>query len=85
MAFTVTKNIEQQTVVAGVVVNTTTENVEIEYQIEGVYVNGFQGTAEYSRTISGVKSQDFTILNFEYSGSGDPIKQAEDYLKENLC
>lgn len=81
MAFTIVKNIDKQTVVAGVVVNTTTENIEIEYQIEGVLVNGLSGTAEYSKSVNGIKSSAIEIFNFTYSGSGDPFEQAEDELK----
>lgn len=84
MAFTVTKNIDQQTVVAGVVVSTTTENVEIEFQIEGVSVNGLSGTAEYSQSVKGIKSPSIEIFNFAYSGSGDPFEQAENELKRIL-
>jgi len=65
----------------GVTATSTTAEVTISYDVAGIIFNGVRVTATYTVTVGGVALTEPFRLEFAYSGSGNPLDQAETELQ----
>ena len=57
--------------------------INVSFDIDNIsYFNGSDVVANFRQTISGDKLDGLYSFQFAYSGSGNPIDQAEEKLKE---
>ena len=80
--FTIEKEVAVKQVTAdGIAVGTTTLKVSLTYTIERIELEGENGIAFYTVT-SGADTEGVrNYIPFTYSGSGDPLPEAEAALK----
>lgn len=83
--FTIEKEVAVNQVTAdGIAVGTTTLEVSLTYTIERIELEGVNGIAFYTIT-SGTDTEGVrNYIPFAYSGSGDPITEAEVALKSTV-
>ncbi|MEC5320212.1 hypothetical protein VSX61_14925 [Brenneria populi subsp. brevivirga] len=85
MSFVLNQKLDTTLTYAGVVsgVPAAAADVNVTYEIISVSVNSSSATAKYITSINGASS-DLLKFHFVYSGSGNPIDEAEEKLKEYL-
>jgi hypothetical protein len=79
--FTIEKEVAVKQVTAdGIAVGTAMLKVTLTYTIERIELEGANGIAFYTVT-SGADAEGVNYIPFTYSGSGDPLPEAEAALK----
>ena len=80
--FTIEKEVAVNQVTAdGIAVGTTTLEVSLTYIIERIELEGQNGIAFYTVTSGADTEGARNYIPFTYSGSGDPLSEAEVALK----
>ena len=80
--FTIEKEVAVNQVTAdGIAVGTTTLEVSLTYIIERIELEGANGIAFYTVTSDADAEGARNYIPFTYSGSGDPLSEAEVALK----
>ena len=80
--FTIEKEVAVKQVTAdGIAVGTTTLKVTLTYTIERIELEGANGIAFYTVTSDADAEGARNYIPFTYSGSGDPLSEAESALK----
>ncbi len=82
--FTIEKEVAVNQVTAdGIAVGTATLKVTLTYTIERIELEGANGIAFYTVTSDADAEGVRNYIPFTYSGSGDPLPEAEAALKES--
>ena len=88
MAFTISKTVpcvKSYPALLGAAVKGEEETLQVTYAVTSlVSLFGNQGVAEYSVTPEGFDHSGSGVLEFEYSGTGNPFEEAEAALKVTL-
>ncbi|HIC8403535.1 TPA: hypothetical protein ACW7PQ_006407 [Klebsiella michiganensis] len=80
--FTIEKEVAVNQVTAdGIAVGTATLKVTLTYTIERIELEGESGIAFYTVTSDADAEGVRNYIPFTYSGSGDPLSEAEEALK----
>ncbi|HDX8826358.1 TPA: hypothetical protein RQO33_000274 [Klebsiella michiganensis] len=83
--FTIEKEVAVKQVTAdGIAVGTTTLKVTLAYTIERIELEGESGIAFYTVTSDADAEGARNYIPFTYSGSGDPLSEAEAALRLNV-
>ncbi|MCZ9450388.1 hypothetical protein K9I60_06660 [Klebsiella michiganensis] len=83
--FTIEKEVAVNQVTAdGIAVGTTTLKVSLTYTIERIELEGEDGIAFYTVTSDADAEGARNYIPFTYSGSGDPLSEAEAALRLNV-
>lgn len=69
----------------GSVTDSTATSVDVTYEVARlVDFDGENATAEFTVSVGNVNTGQTTRLLYQYSGTGNPLDQAEEALKEAL-
>lgn len=88
MSFSVTKTVSGVKTfpsLGGAAIKSEEETLNVVYEITSILsLSGLNGVAEYTVTPDGCNLSGTGILEFTYSGTGNPITEAETVLQESL-
>lgn len=88
MPFTISKtvpSVKSYPALLGAAVKCPEETLQVTYAVTSlVSLSGKQGVAEYTVTPEGFDHSGVGVLEFEYSGIGNPFEEAEIALKTSL-
>ena len=88
MAFTIAKtvpSVKSYPALHGATIKGPLETLQVTYEITSlVSLSGTHGAAEYSVTPEGCDHSGTGVFEFTYSGTGNPLEEAETALRESL-
>ncbi len=84
MSFTISKTVTPDSAVGQLTKSGAEETVSVTYTVTNVSLTGTSGMDQYEMSIEGYTGAAIDYMQFTYSGTGNPITEAETALQASL-